>query len=232
MSITDRVKRILWSRSGGYCQNPNCRSDFFIFFEQGEITSLEELAHIIAESNNGPRGQNPLPLAQRNEYENIILLCPSCHTLVDKNPLQFSKELLLDWKSKHEKIIKEAFVVPIYSDRKSLSVEIHKLLRRNRQIYLSYGPNSGHIANPLTDAATAWNRYILSDILPNNRKIVNMLSINEQLLSSYEKNVLDKFVIHQEAFEYNHVSGDKNSVAPLFPEEMNQIMLEDGRCQN
>ncbi len=226
MSITDRVKRLLWSGSGGYCQNPNCRNFFFTFFESGEITSIEELAHVIAQSNGGPRGQNQLPLAQRDEYENIILLCPNCHSLVDKNPNQFPEGLLLDWKLKHERIIKEAFVVPTYTDRRSLSIKIHKLLRKNRQIYLTYGPNSGHIDNPLTDAASVWNRYIHSDILPNNRKIVNLLSVNEHLLNPDEKDILDKFIIHQEAFEFNHVSGDKTSVAPLFPVEMNQIVLE------
>jgi len=139
MPITDRVKRLLWSRSGGYCQNPNCRNVFFTFFERGEITSIEELAHIIAQRIDGPRGQNTLPLTQRDEYENIILLCSNCHSLVDKNPQQFPEELLLDWKSQHVKIIKEAFVVPVYADRNSLSVEIHKLLRRNRRIFHSYG---------------------------------------------------------------------------------------------
>lgn len=227
MPISDRVKRLLWSRSGGYCQNPNCRDDFFTYFENGEITSIEELAHVIAQSNEGPRGSNPLPLAQRDEYNNIILLCPKCHSLIDKNPIQFPEEMLIDWKLKHVQILQQAFVVPVYSDRKILSVEIHKLLRRNHQIYLSYGPNSEHIDNPLTDAATVWNRYIHSDVLPNNRKIANLLLVNEHLLSSAEKTVLDKFIIHQEAFEFNHVSGDKTSVAPLFPAEINQILIEE-----
>ena len=187
MAISDRVKRLLLSRSGGYCQNPNCRNNFFTFFKSGEISSIEELAHIIAQRDEGPRGQNPLPLAQRDEYENIILLCPNCHSLIDKNPRQYPDGLLLDWKLKHEKIIQEAFVVPVYSDRKSLSLEIHKLLRRNRQIYLSYGPNSEHVGNPLTDAAIVWHRYIHSDVLPNNRRIAGLLIVNEHLLNSDEK---------------------------------------------
>ena len=46
------------------------------------------------------------------------------------------------------------------------------------------------------------------------------------LLSEEEKEALDKFVLHQQEFEYNHMSGDKTSAAPLFPDEMNTILQE------
>lgn len=149
-------------------------------------------------------------------------MCPNCHTLIDKNPLQFPVDLLHDWKRQHEEVINRAFIVPVYEDRQSLAKSVHKLLRINRSIFWQYGPHSS--MNPLSDAADIWKRHILADIIPNNRKITNLLSANEHLLYEEEKSVFDKFVLHHQALEYNHVSGDKMSAAPLFPEEMNNVL--------
>jgi len=232
MAISYRVKRLLWSRSGGFCQNLSCRNDFFAFFEDGTISSIEELAHIIARSDKGPRGTDQMELTLRDEYDNIILLCPNCHSLIDKNPSQFSVGLLRNWKSDHESTIKDAFVVPVFKNRKALSNEVHGLLRRNKQIFMEYGPHSKHSGSLLTDASEVWIRYIHSTILPNNRQIVKLLSGNEHLLNDHEKSVLQDFIIHQEAFEYNHISGDKTTSAPTFPREIQDILKEQNKCQN
>lgn len=224
MAISDRTKRLLWSSSAGYCQNPGCHNYFFVFFKDGSISSLEELAHVIGRHEKGPRGISYLDTTERDAYENIILLCPTCHTLIDKNPLQFSVEMLHDWKQQHEEAIKRTFVVPIYQDREALAKAVHNLLRKNKVIFMQYGPHSSNVTNPLADEVEVWIRYVISDIIPNNHKIADLLNENEHLLSDDEKDVFDKFILHQQAFEYNHISGDKTSAAPLFPEEMNKIL--------
>ena len=167
-----------------------------------------------------------MELTERDEYENIILLCPSCHKLIDKSPLQFPVEVLLQWKSKHEELIANLFSVPEYTDRSLLARDVHKLLRLNKRIFLEYGPHSQHSSDPLTDAALMWLRHVMKDIIPNNRKIASLLSINEALLKGDEIETVNAFRLHSEAFEYNHVSGDKNASAPLFPSEMNEILKD------
>jgi hypothetical protein len=224
MAISDRTKRLLWSRSGGYCQNPECHRDFFVFFQDGNISSLEELAHVIGQSNQGPRGKSDLSVTERDEYNNIILLCPNCHSLIDKNPLQFSVKTLQNWKQRHEEAIKLVFVVPVYGERQDLAQSVHKLLRINKVIFQQYGPHSLYAIDPFSDAVKDWKRHVLADVIPNNRKIANLLSVNEYLLTEDEKHILDMFTLHQQAFEYNHVSGDKTAYAPLFPKEMNNIL--------
>lgn len=223
MAISSQTKRLLWSRAAGYCQNPGCHKCFSVFFEDGTISSIEELAHVIGHSKKGPRGISDLDAAERDAYENIILLCPSCHTLIDKNPLQFPAKTLHDWKQRHEEAIKRVFVVPIYKDKQAFAGDVHKLLRTNEAIFNQYGPHCLNAIKPLPDEAEVWKRYVISDIIPNNRKIANLLRANEHLLNEDEKGIFDKFILHQEAFEYNHVSGDKTPAAPLFPEEMNRI---------
>jgi hypothetical protein len=224
MAISDRTKRLLWARSGGYCQNPECHRDFFVFFQDGNISSLEELAHVIGQSNQGPRGKSDLSVTERDEYNNIILLCPNCHSLIDKNPLQFSVKTLQKWKQRHEEAIKLVFIVPVYAERQDLAQSVHKLLHINKAIFQQYGPHSLYAIDPLSDAVKDWKRHVLADVIPNNRKIANLLSVNEHLLTEDEKHILDIFTLHQQAFEYNHVSGDKTAHAPLFPKEMNNIL--------
>ena len=226
MAISDKTKRLLLSRSGGYCQNPACHRKLFVFFQNGEVTSLGELAHVIGQSEQGPRGRSDLGTKKRDEHENIILLCPTCHTLIDKSLDQFSVKTLREWKRRHEDAIRHVFEVPVYATRVDLASAVHRLLRRNRAIFRQYGPHSEHSMDPLSDAADVWRRHVLEDVIPNNRRMADLLSKNEDLLSKEEKEVLNKFVLHQQEFEYNHVSGDKTSVTPLFPDEMNTILRE------
>lgn len=226
MGISSDTERLLWAGSGGYCQNPACNHSLFVFFGNGEITSLHDLAHIISKSKKGPRGKSDLNAKERDEYENLILLCPKCHRLIDKKPEQYPAETLYDWKHHHEDVIQHAFAEPVYSSREKLACVIQKLLRINRAVFLQFGPHSEYSIQPLSDAADVWRRRVLDDIIPNNRRIAHLLTRNEHLLSKEEAKVLDKFILHQKEFEYNHISRDKNSAAPLFPVEMNNMLQE------
>ena len=226
MSISSSSKRILYFQSGGYCQNPFCNCELFKFFESGKVTDIEELAHIIAQKEDGPRGDDEKELTERDLIDNIILLCPSCHTLVDKNPDEYSKEALFEWKKEHMNTIEACFKVPVYKTRKELRVVIENLLSRNRTIFNKYGPFSHESKNLLTDTNVAWNRKCIDTIIPNNKRIIKLLNKNDHLLNDREKDIVEQFIIHAEAFEYNKLSGDKNSSAPVFPVEINDIVCE------
>ena len=226
MTIPDQIFQLLLSDSGGYCQNPTCNKNVFVFFENGTISNIKELAHIIAQKDNGPRGNDQLPATQRDEYENIILLCPNCHTLVDKNPDQFPIEILQQWKIEHSQKIKSLFDVPFFDSRKELRDEVKRLLNENYQCFLSYGPFSETISDPLSDAEEIWRYLIKTTILPNNRRLSELLTKNDHLLSDDEKKIVAKFIVHATSFEFNHMSGNKISSTILFPTEMNMV-LED-----
>jgi hypothetical protein len=68
----------------------------------GEAFVLGEHAHIVAEDPGGPRGASVLTAGERNSYSNLILLCPTHHTLVDKNDTDYPVEKLHQIKSEHE----------------------------------------------------------------------------------------------------------------------------------
>lgn len=45
---------------------------------------------------------------ERNSYTNLILLCPTCHTIVDKDEAKYTVERLRAIKSAHENKVSEA----------------------------------------------------------------------------------------------------------------------------
>lgn len=190
------------------------------------MSDVNELAHIIGQSSDGPRGQNALPLSQRDEYENIIILCPTCHTKIDKNPQEFPTEMVRGWKRQHEEEIDNALSVPIFKQRPELKKAIEPLLQKNKSIFEAYGPHCHDSANPLSESFKQWQRHVIMTILPNNRRVEALLVKNIDLLNEQEKGVLRQFSVHVEAFEYNHISGEKNSSAPLFPTKLNTILQD------
>ena len=63
---------------------------------------ISEVAHIVARSIDGPRGHDPLPLAERDGFANLILLCEQHHHVVDAQPHFYTVARLLQFKQDHD----------------------------------------------------------------------------------------------------------------------------------
>lgn len=159
MSINTKVKRNLLAASGGFCGNPNCHKNLFDFFESGEITNIEELAHIIGQKEDGPRGDDELPLTQRDEFDNIILLCPTCHTTIDKNPQLFPKETIRKWKREHQERIENLFITPKFDSREDARKYVLPLLAENKAVFEAFGPFSENAAKDHMATGIGMERY-------------------------------------------------------------------------
>ena len=90
--IDENVKRRLYAESMGYCMNPNCRCN--LFAGTGDII---EKAHI-----------DPYCKTADNSFENLVLLCPNCHTNFDKNNA-FTPQEILSWKKTRQEELKNFF---------------------------------------------------------------------------------------------------------------------------
>lgn len=66
------------------------------------VTVLGEMAHIIADKANGPRGDRTVSAEFLSSYENLILLCLDHHKLIDDNPSTYTVEELRSLKARHE----------------------------------------------------------------------------------------------------------------------------------
>ena len=58
---------------------------------------------LVATSPSGPRGNNELSPAHRDDYSNLLLLCPTHHALVDSNPEKWTVDKLKLMKLEHER---------------------------------------------------------------------------------------------------------------------------------
>lgn len=103
--LTVEDKRRLFFECGGLCAICCERLDFDCFSRKNIDAS--EYAHIIGDSEDGPRGDKTKSGLYKGDISNIILLCPTCHSKVDKNTSFYTEELLHHKKDSHiEKVRK------------------------------------------------------------------------------------------------------------------------------
>jgi hypothetical protein len=101
-------QRRLLQRSGGVCAFPRCRRGLTTDPGTADaVVSLGQIAHIVGESVQGPRGASSLSSAQRNECANLILLCAHHHALVDAQPQVWTVPRLIAMKQAHERWVQQ-----------------------------------------------------------------------------------------------------------------------------
>jgi len=226
MSLSDKVKRQLYFESGGYCMNPTCNRELYPYFSDNKRVNISDLAHIIGQSVNGPRGESDYTLKERDNADNILLLCKLCHKGIDDNPEEFPVSMLLEWKNNHIKAIRSCFIEPVYSNRSEARIIIARLIAQNKHIFNTYGPFSEHALNPMTNINKIWDRKCVDTLIPNNKKIIRLLDKNIGLLTEHEVSIFERFREHTIEFEYNKVSGIKNPFAPTYPDGFDDILKE------
>lgn len=117
-SVTDKVKLRLWVSAGGRCQYPGCNKPLY----RDDLTLAEmnrsNVAHIIADSSDGPRGDAVLSKELAAEFCNLMLMCYDHHHLIDNEGLaDHPVEALRAVKAEHERRIET--VTGIQADRKT-----------------------------------------------------------------------------------------------------------------
>ena len=80
------------------------------------------MAHIVAFSRQGPRGAAGSRPAHINDVDNLMLLCPQCHKLIDDHPARFTVATLEKYKGKHEERIRH--VTGLGPDLKTTVVQL------------------------------------------------------------------------------------------------------------
>jgi hypothetical protein len=76
----------LFAASAGYCQSPSCSHELFVDLP-GKSIHVAEMAHVFAANDKGPRGNPELSEPERGTFENLILLCSTCHTMIVPHPV-------------------------------------------------------------------------------------------------------------------------------------------------
>ncbi|WP_444924377.1 HNH endonuclease signature motif containing protein [Microbulbifer sp. DLAB2-AF] len=167
--------------------------------------TLGEMAHIKGNKAGSSRYDPSQPDIERDSYENLILLCPNHHTLIDKaeNEFEFTVDLLHEMKAEHERYISNRLSQEKFENVEQLKNRLSIYLSENRQAWEQYGPLSDNAQrNPNNDQVYAlWISARLSTIIPNNREIAKVLQENRTLFSKLEQRVVSKFITHVESYE-------------------------------
>ena len=199
--IEENVKRRLFAESMGKCMNPNCKAE--LFCGDGDII---EKAHI-----------DPYCETEDNSFENLVLLCPNCHTNFDKNHA-FSAEEVKEWKKIRRQELDTFFSVK-FETFEQLCEKIVPLLTENKMIYEKYY---------LGNQKRLWDQFE-PIILVNNRKIKHILENNMNLIqvnkgTDYESNqdYVNQLLLHIDEFEKTR-DEEERIRSSVFPEEINSI---------
>jgi hypothetical protein len=216
------TQRRLFAASAGYCQNPGCPDELFVD-AAGETFHIAEMAHVFAANNDGPRAKPELSKAERGAFENLVVLCANCHTMVDKSPGAFPDSVMLGWKREHANKLQGLFGVVRFDDRTAARQVVEPLLLQNLAIFQQYGPHIEAARNPESGAAEQWKRKMLTRILPNNRRVLAILDANRHLLGDGEKLTLERFRQHIDDLEAFHIEGNRQD-ASRFPDDLSKIL--------
>lgn len=217
MGISDPDSRLLLADSGGFCANPGCGRELFRPLATGGVATVYDRAHVIARSKTGPRGKDEqMTDEERDSYANLLLLCTECHRVIDAHANDYPTSLLQKWKRDHRESVRSAVSAPVHATRALLNSDVSEALRTNKAIFDEFGPTPGGDPTAL-DAARMWHHYVVASIIPNNRRILSLIRRNTALLTNAELDVIERFRLHAEGLEFNHLSGDKNSAVPTFP---------------
>ena len=122
--------------------------------ETDDPTLVGENCHIVAEKDDGPRGQSDMHLADRNRYGNLVLLCSIHHKIIDDNDTIWTVPALHKLKQEHESWVEQ-----------SLGLDMTKI--KADGIYADYIDEWSRLIH--LDEWTGWSSFILGGGQPRIR---------------------------------------------------------------
>lgn len=169
MPITQATRKILWGRSGNRCAR--CRRQLV-----ESATALDDDAvvgeecHIFAQGVEGPRSAGEPP-PDLHHHSNLILLCSTCHTIVDRQPGEYTIAKLRDMRAQHEGWVNEAL------DRGSASRTEHNDVEEGGQ---EGGWGDGEYLPGGVDSDVLWEQR-LADAFPGTHGVTVISSTSEAI---------------------------------------------------
>lgn len=99
-SVSAKDQRILYGMSGAVCAN--CRCLIVETKSDGSKYHISEIAHIRGKAGKALRHDPILTDEETNDESNLIVLCPNCHTTIDKNEDDYPVERIMKIKKEHD----------------------------------------------------------------------------------------------------------------------------------
>ena len=223
--IPQETKLRLFSEAAGHCQQPDCLQPLFPA-QMGGDKHIAEMAHVIPHGESGPRHEErPAEEFDADCFENLILLCPTCHTIIDKDPSGYSRGTLLGWKSSHLAALANKQGIRAYDERGQARAAVVAAMAENKAIWKEFAPSDGSSFeyDPESEAAKTWVQRMRGVILPNHFRIQAIIKANLHLMTEAERQTFARYQEHVRGLSERHVCGVAGG-AIRYPAEMDGIL--------
>ena len=104
-TIPQNVRAAIWAKAGGRCEFRACNEDLVGDLIAGKEDGLYGfIAHIVADSPGGPRGDPVRSSLLGKALSNLMLMCAKHHKLIDDQGTQddYPEDVLHEMKDRHE----------------------------------------------------------------------------------------------------------------------------------
>lgn len=216
----------MFADSGGRCANPECLSYLFVDLPMSGSVHFGEIAHVIAASSEGPRGVPDQSPESLGHWDNLLLLCANCHTVIDRAPDDHPIELIQRWKSEHLAKVELGLGVHAVQGRPDARALVEPLQLQNRRIHETRGPDNEYRFDPDSEQARMWKHDMLEYILPNHRSILRVIDANRSLLQPQEVELVETYRIHVRDLVARHIDKEEGIVSVRYPLEMDLIYAD------
>ena len=106
MAFSAHTIKVLFARSGNRCAHPVCDAELVAAASAEDPDAvIGQIAHIVAQSDNGPRADPSLSANERDLAQNLVLLCPTHHRVADSQENTYSIDDMARWKREHEALV-------------------------------------------------------------------------------------------------------------------------------
>lgn len=220
-AISVQIRLRLFAAAAGHCQNPVCLEPLFPV-ELGGDKHIAEMAHVIPHGDTGPRHEERSGGSfDPDTFENLMLLCPTCHTKIDKDPSSFPRNILLDWKEKHLANLTAKQGIRAYDDRFQAREAVAGIMAENKAIWARFAPEDGadFEYNPESEVARGWSQRMRSVILPNHYRIQAIIKANLCLATEDERRTFAEYQEHVRGLSERHLC-NVSGRAIRFPKAM------------
>jgi hypothetical protein len=110
MTVSTKTRCIVWAHAAGRCQFPGCNKLLIGDLIAGnDKLNTAYVAHIVAETEGGPRGDHTKSPILADNPDNLMLMCDSHHRLIDRDELHnYPEDRLIQIKQESERRIELA----------------------------------------------------------------------------------------------------------------------------
>lgn len=176
-NYTNRTLKMLWMRSAGRCAYPDCLEVCDVEAEHENDTDaiICQMAHIFAYSDDARRPNPSMLDEEKNDYDNLLILCANHHIVVDNQENAYTVTVLKLWKQNLETWIDEQL------ERSNLKVSFVELEMVTRALL----QNPNILPSEDFSVITPLEKMNKNNLSENILKYVNMGMLHAPQVDSY-----------------------------------------------